>query len=105
MIHLSLLNLEYRLQEVADVDNCPIVASGDFNQVPDDELDRSWPSCNSKRSVHVSNDFCIDLGLMSFSSMETTVQDYMIFSAQVLSRIYEVLIYKLKVTISASVGN
>lgn len=51
---------------MADVGNYPIVASGDFNQVPDNKLDISWPSCHSKRSVHVINDFCIDLGLMSY---------------------------------------
>lgn len=55
------IELELRLQEMADGRNYPIVARGNFNQVPENVLYWILPSCHSKWSVCDINGICADL--------------------------------------------
>ena len=74
--------LEYRLGEIDDGHNYPIILGGDFNQVFDKDLDRSNAvNYKSRRAVEMVNNICRDLGLVdAWRLLKPTSRDYTFYS-------------------------
>ena len=75
--------LEYKIGEVQNGRNYPIILGGDFNQVVDNVLDRSSPSnSRRRRAVDILNNICKDLGLVDvWRLLNPSSRDYTFYSA------------------------